>query len=90
MIESELDIPSLTDDGIQMNGDSFIGVKELHSSSMIDELLLIEMLILLIDSFNRRVFIFRTIVISKVIILYPTELIVFVDNEWDHSLQYEY
>ena len=36
MIESELDIPSLTDDGIQMNGDSFIGVKELHSSSMID------------------------------------------------------
>ena len=81
MIESELDIPSLTDDGIQMNGDSFIGVKELNSSSMIDELLLIEMLILLIDSFNRRVFIFRTIVISKVIILYPTELIVFVDNE---------
>ncbi|KAK8792229.1 hypothetical protein WA171_002482 [Blastocystis sp. BT1] len=26
-------IPSLTDDGIQMNGDSFIGVKELHSSN---------------------------------------------------------
>ena len=78
----ELDIPLLTDEGIQMKGRFiFEEVKELHSSSMIDELLLIEMLILLIDSFNRRVFIFRTIVISKVIILYPTELIVFVDNE---------
>ena len=81
MIESELDIPSLTDDGIQMGENALGLVNELTSSSMIEYMIMNEMLILLIDSFNRRVFIFRTIVISKVIILYPTELIVFVDNE---------
>ena len=58
MIEFELDIPSLTDDGIQMNGDSFIGVKELHSSSMIDRLIMNEMLILLIDSFGSKMSIY--------------------------------
>ena len=46
MIEFELDIPLLTEDGIQMEY-SFSRVKELDSSSMIDELILIEMLILL-------------------------------------------
>ena len=51
MIVSEIDIPSLTDEGIQLNN-TFINVKELNSSSMIDELIMIEMLILLIDSFE--------------------------------------
>ena len=51
----EIDIPSLTRKGIQMRKNSFSNVKELTSSSMIDELIMIEMLILLIDSFNRRV-----------------------------------
>ena len=51
MIVSEIDIPSLTDEGIQLNS-AFNSVKELNSSSMIDELIMIEMLILLIDSFD--------------------------------------
>ena len=52
MIEFELDIPSLTQDEIQMNN-SFNRVREVTSSSMIDELIIIEMLILLINSFVR-------------------------------------
>ena len=47
MIVSELDIPSLTEDGIKMTDDAFSKVKELNSSSMIDWLIMIEMLILL-------------------------------------------
>ena len=58
MIEFELDIPLLTEDGIQMEY-SFSRVKELDSSSMIDELILIEMLILLIDSFDKGVSIYK-------------------------------
>ena len=54
MIKFELDIPLLTEDGIQMDY-VFSRVKELTSSSMINELIMIEMLILLIDSFDRRV-----------------------------------
>ena len=46
MIEFELDIPLLTEDGIMMDY-SFSEVRELVCSSMIDELILIEMLILL-------------------------------------------
>ena len=50
MIEYELDIPSLIEDGIQISEwNSFYNVQELHSSSMINWLLMIEMLILLID-----------------------------------------
>ena len=51
MIVSEIDIPSLTDEGIQLNS-AFNGVQELNSSSMIDWLIMIEMLILLINSFD--------------------------------------
>ena len=54
MIEFELDIPLLTQDGIQLSS-VFMNVIELNSSSMIDELIMIEMLILLIDSFGRGV-----------------------------------
>ena len=54
MIVFDVDIPSLTEDGIQMEY-SFSRVKELDSSSMIDELILIEMLILLINSYDKRV-----------------------------------
>ena len=55
MTEFELDIPSLTEDGIQITREAVRRVKELNTSSMIDELIMIDMLILLIDSFNRRV-----------------------------------
>ena len=75
MIEYELDIPSLTEDGIQME-DSFYDVKELNSSSMIDLSIIIKMLILLIDSFDRRVALYQ-----RSIALYTNKLIVFVDNE---------
>ena len=63
MIEYKLDIPSLTQDGICMGERSmFFGispfsfekVKELVCSSMIDRITMIEMLILLIDSFERE------------------------------------
>ena len=54
MIEFELDIPLLTEDGIQME-DSFYDVKELNSSSMIDLSIIIKMLILLINSYDKRV-----------------------------------
>ena len=36
MIEFELDIPSLNQDGIQIRDGAFYAVRELHSSSMID------------------------------------------------------
>ncbi len=36
----ELDIPLLTEDGVQMKESSFTEVRELHSSSMINELIL--------------------------------------------------
>ena len=45
MIEFELDIPLLTEDGIQME----------YSFSRVNELILIEMLILLINSYDKRV-----------------------------------
>ena len=51
MIIFEVDISLLTSEGIQMKG-SFREVKDLNSSSMNDKLLMIEMLILLINSFN--------------------------------------
>ena len=51
----ELDIPSLTQQAIQMRYYSFEEVKELISSSMINCLILIEMLILLIDAFDEEV-----------------------------------
>ena len=59
MIEFELDISSLSEEGIEMEyrDKPFEEVRELHSSSMIDWLLLIEMPIHLIDSFDRRVII---------------------------------
>ena len=50
----ELAIPSLRLEGIPMRG-YFGEVKELESSSMIDWLIMNEMLIVLINSFNRRV-----------------------------------
>ena len=60
MIEFELDIPSLTTEGIQMRDhNTFSKVNELHSSSMIDRLIMNEMLILLIDSFDRRICTFK-------------------------------
>ena len=51
MIVFELDIPSLTDEGIQIQY-AFIKVRELTCSSMIDGLIMIKMLTLLVDSFH--------------------------------------
>ena len=62
IIVFDLDIPSLSEEGIEMkdNRDKpFIKVRELHSSSMIAKLIMNEMLILLIDSFDRRVCTFK-------------------------------
>ena len=47
MTEFELDIPSLTEDGIQLMPGAFIEVRELTCSSMIDGVLITEMLTLL-------------------------------------------
>lgn len=52
MIEYELDIPSLTDEGIQLN-ESFINVIELNSLSKFDKLIMIKMLILLQNTYDR-------------------------------------
>ena len=64
MIEFELDIPSLTDEGIQLKryGERipYMHVRVLHSSSMIDYLLMIEILILLINSFDGIVNIYES------------------------------
>ena len=48
MIEFELDIPSLSEEGIEMEyrDKPFEGVRELHSSSMIDWLIMIEIVLL--------------------------------------------
>ena len=71
MIEFELDIPLLTEDGIQLRKEYIIpfnNVKKLSSSSTIDLLIMIEMLILLINSFDKIVNIFRAVVDNKVIV----------------------
>ena len=54
-IEFELDIPSLTEQGIQMTCKAFNNVKVLTCSSKIDWLILIEMLILLNITLQRIV-----------------------------------
>ena len=51
MVVFELDIPALTEDGIQL-GYTFCDVMELSSLSMIDELMMIEMLMLLKTTFD--------------------------------------
>ena len=76
MMELNLDIPSLIDEGIHLGSMAFGEVRELHSSSMIDWLILIEMLILLIDSFDKGVIYHRQIVVQ-----YPSELNLFVNSE---------
>ena len=60
MIVFELDISSLSEEGIEMEyrDKPFEGVRELHSSSMIDWLLMNEMLIVLIDSFGSKMSIY--------------------------------
>ena len=68
MIEFELDIPLLTEDGIRICKNTFYNVKKLSSSSTIDLLIMIEMLILLINSFDEIAKIFRAIIDNKVII----------------------
>ena len=52
IFEYELDIPSLTDEGIQLN-ESFINVIELNSLSIFDKLIMIKMLILLQNTYDR-------------------------------------
>ena len=54
MIEFESDIPSLTDEGIQIDDDSFKRVRVISSSSIGDWLMMTKILILLIDSFVKE------------------------------------
>ena len=54
MIVFEVDICKLTQNGIEMKYSPFIEVKELESSSMIEWLIMNEILTVLINSFNRR------------------------------------
>jgi len=58
MIEFELDIPSLSEEGIEMRYEGFENVNVLTSASMIGILLMNEMLIVLIDSFGSKVSIY--------------------------------
>ena len=58
MIEFELDIPSLSEEGIEMRYEGFENVNVLTSASMIGLLLMNEMLIVLIDSFGSKVSIY--------------------------------
>ena len=58
MIEFELDIPSLSEEGIEMRYEGFQNVNVLTSASMIGLLLMNEMLIVLIDSFGSKVSIY--------------------------------
>jgi len=58
MIEFELDIPSLSEEGIEMRYEGFENVNVLTSASMIGLLLMIEMLIVLIGSFGSKVSIY--------------------------------
>ena len=55
MIEFELDMQALKEHGIKMDYYAFEDVKELVCSSMIACFLMIEMLTLLINTFDRRV-----------------------------------
>ena len=80
MIEFELDIPSLTEEGIQMGDkESFSSVKQLHSSSMINELLLNKMPIPLIDSSDKRV-----VTLLVVVAPYSNEQLFFVHDQHNH------
>ena len=58
MIEFELDIPSLSEEGIEMRYEGFENVNVLTSASMIGLLIMIEMLIVLIGSFGSKVSIY--------------------------------
>ena len=58
MIEFELDIPSLSEEGIEMRYEGFENVNVLTSASMIGLLLMNEMLIVLIDSFGSKMSIY--------------------------------
>ena len=58
MIVFELDIPSLSEEGIEMRYEGFENVNVLTSASMIGLLLMNEMLIVLIDSFGSKVSIY--------------------------------
>ena len=60
MIEFELDIPSLTTEGIQMNK-SFEKIKDINYSSMLARLILIEMPTLFIISFDEIIVYFREV-----------------------------
>ena len=71
MVAFDIDIMLLTEEGIQLRKEYIIpfnNVKKLSSSSTIDLLIMIEMLILLINSFDKIAKIFRAIIDNKVII----------------------
>ena len=82
MIIFELDIPSITSGGLEMESYGvFENVKELISSSMVDELIIIEMLILLTNSFDRKARYQRIRVLNKSRILLHSILILRSSSE---------
>ena len=87
MIEFELDIPSLTLDEIQMGSCAFENVDELDSSSMIDWLIMIEMLIVLIGSFDRRVVICELRGMLKWLLIMNTWIVSVVDKHYLDALE---
>ena len=87
MIEFELDIPSLTLDEIQMDSCAFENVDELDSSSMIDWLIMIEMLIVLIGSFDRRVVICELRGMLKCLLIMNTWIVRVVDKHYLDALE---
>ena len=65
LIVFDLDIPSLVEEGIEMN-DAFVHVARIKSSSITSSWIMIEMLILLNDSFVRGVSINRILMATVV------------------------
>ena len=55
MIEFELDIPSLTEHGIQMRRIEFENVRRLKILSTIDDNVMIKMLLLYVNLYDRRI-----------------------------------
>ena len=69
VIVFDVDISSLTQNGIQISN-AFWNAKELNSSSMVNKLVMIEMLILLVGSFDDKL----------VVVLYTDDILLFVHS----------
>ena len=78
MIEFELDIPSLANKRIIMYYSAFVHVKELDSSSMIDWLIIIKMLMLLRTTFDTRAVVTKVRIRKQSVSDHIDEVVLFV------------